>query len=326
MKLKVAFSALVAAMVLSFALAGTAVAKEGGLVIQAPADSNCFFSNGSPGCDDAECEAIVAAIDPFCVDVTWDSICADEALTSCTIDGVPDDLANFRVNKTFVDNNPGKVEVNLTCTGGLPLNQSFEISEDRGVTFTLESFTDGQPTCTVEEVVPAGYEAEYTAGGGGSPSSEPCQFQGVTGGTSYVCNITNIPVPVGVEVEAVWDDQTAENGLPEEAFASLNCINVPTGPSSFNWNISGDFTFTASVVPDVDGTTVCTVVYGSMVSAVEGSGCEAPISVTQDGGDQSCTITFGAFFEGIPTISQYGMAILVLLMLGIGFVGFRRFV
>jgi hypothetical protein len=32
-----------------------------------------------------------------------------------------------------------------------------------------------------------------------------------------------------------------------------------------------------------------------------------------------------AFYEGIPTLSQYGMAILALLMLGIGMVGFRRY-
>ena len=32
------------------------------------------------------------------------------------------------------------------------------------------------------------------------------------------------------------------------------------------------------------------------------------------------------FFEGIPTLSQYGLALMALLMLGIGFVGMRRFV
>ena len=31
------------------------------------------------------------------------------------------------------------------------------------------------------------------------------------------------------------------------------------------------------------------------------------------------------FFEGIPTLNQYGLAVLVLLMLGIGVIGFRRF-
>ena len=38
-----------------------------------------------------------------------------------------------------------------------------------------------------------------------------------------------------------------------------------------------------------------------------------------------CTIVNTVFFEGIPTLSQYGMAIMALLMLGLGFAGFRRF-
>ena len=39
----------------------------------------------------------------------------------------------------------------------------------------------------------------------------------------------------------------------------------------------------------------------------------------------SCTFENTLFFEGIPTLSQYGLAILVLLTLGVGMVGFRRF-
>jgi hypothetical protein len=44
------------------------------------------------------------------------------------------------------------------------------------------------------------------------------------------------------------------------------------------------------------------------------------------GNGASCTIINTVFFEGIPTLGQYGMAILALLMLGVGFVSFRRFV
>ena len=40
----------------------------------------------------------------------------------------------------------------------------------------------------------------------------------------------------------------------------------------------------------------------------------------------SCVVTNSIFFEGIPMLSQYGLAILALLMLSIGMVGFRRFV
>ena len=60
-------------------------------------------------------------------------------------------------------------------------------------------------------------------------------------------------------------------------------------------------------------------------SAVVSSGCSSYIDVDFDE-NKSCTITNTTFFEGIPTLNQYGMAILALLMLGVGFVGFRRFV
>jgi hypothetical protein len=43
-------------------------------------------------------------------------------------------------------------------------------------------------------------------------------------------------------------------------------------------------------------------------------------------GSHTCTFTNTVFFEGIPTLSQYGLAVLVLLTLGVGFVGLRRFV
>jgi hypothetical protein len=45
--------------------------------------SNCCEANGGLGCDDAECQAAVCAVDPFCCDTAWDGICADEAVSLC---------------------------------------------------------------------------------------------------------------------------------------------------------------------------------------------------------------------------------------------------
>jgi len=39
--------------------------------------------NGLPGCKDTECCEAICAIDPFCCDVFWDSICAGEANALC---------------------------------------------------------------------------------------------------------------------------------------------------------------------------------------------------------------------------------------------------
>ncbi|MHC5029074.1 MAG: hypothetical protein ACYTGR_20175, partial [Planctomycetota bacterium] len=44
---------------------------------------DCCIANGSPGCDDAGCEATVCAADPFCCDTEWDQICADAAADLC---------------------------------------------------------------------------------------------------------------------------------------------------------------------------------------------------------------------------------------------------
>ena len=39
--------------------------------------------NGTPGCDDPECCTLVCGADPFCCDVEWDPICAEEAQQQC---------------------------------------------------------------------------------------------------------------------------------------------------------------------------------------------------------------------------------------------------
>nr|MCH9687305.1 hypothetical protein [Deltaproteobacteria bacterium] len=41
--------------------------------------SDCCAANGTPGCDDAACEATVCGLDPFCCSNSWDGICAGAA-------------------------------------------------------------------------------------------------------------------------------------------------------------------------------------------------------------------------------------------------------
>ena len=47
---------------------------------------DCLEANGTPGCENGECEAAVCAVDPFCCDVFWDGICAAEAADICVPD------------------------------------------------------------------------------------------------------------------------------------------------------------------------------------------------------------------------------------------------
>lgn len=46
-------------------------------------EGDCCVANGSPGCNDEECEDIICSSDPFCCSTEWDENCADEASQLC---------------------------------------------------------------------------------------------------------------------------------------------------------------------------------------------------------------------------------------------------
>ena len=53
-----------------------------------PASGACDVPNGTPGCEDLDCCNSVCAIDPYCCDTAWDSICVSETAVAC-FDGDP---------------------------------------------------------------------------------------------------------------------------------------------------------------------------------------------------------------------------------------------
>lgn len=46
-------------------------------------DESCFCAHASTGCNNVECCGVVCAIDQFCCDVSWDSLCVGEANQMC---------------------------------------------------------------------------------------------------------------------------------------------------------------------------------------------------------------------------------------------------
>ena len=258
----------------------------------------------------------------------------------------------FRVTKHFTDGNPMGVEVTITCNTGLPLSQSKEINENEHVEFVMTTFTPGELDCDIEEVVPEGYSPSYEASATESgfalsisDDAAGCHFEDVGFG-GFVCNIVNAPDTVLIEIEKEWIIGRMRDSYFETDYRlTLYCdgeivdgdddCGVPfsqqrglDGPSDDGWckSFIGDSSdiFTAQVIPQYP-TTQCTVVEETYSDAVEvENGCQ-DLEVSAGQG-ASCKITNMVFFEGIPTLNQYGMAILALLMLGVGFVGFRRFV
>jgi len=270
---------------------------------------------------------------------------------------------NFTVTKDFSDDNPAPVMVTLTCNTGIPLVQSFEITESTSVDFVVTDYESGAMNCSVTEEPVPGYEAFYAASGdSASDNIGGCNFTAVAGGDANACAITNIAGPGTFTLNKEWvvSEETGEE-VAREALMFIACdreilfVDVefdpdydgPLGDVEDIYFASGPLYGNSSAIAVVDtsnGPARCTGGEFSELGLIIQSGVEVtsdcpPFSTdggetTTDpstwlevtsGGNAECTVTNTVFFEGIPTLSQWGMAIMALLMLGVGMIGFRRF-
>ncbi len=255
-----------------------------------------------------------------------DTIGLDDILFADAGGVVPDPVARFHVTKTFEDLNTAEVEVTLTCNGGLPLQQSAMISggDIAGVTFTVTEIQPGQTDCEVTETgSPDGYTVSYNN----------CSWTDVTPGLRS-CVVENAVDDVTFTVTNLWEITADGSEVNTSTEITIVCDSEITTSGATEVNGSWVYSETASgtvdsvvvaVVPNLPFTT-CSASNdaGDRVSGVEvdDSACQSmQLSVDNDA---ACTISNTVFFEGIPTLSQYGLAILLLLTMGVGFAALRR--
>jgi hypothetical protein len=227
------------------------------------------------------------------------------------------------------------------------------------VEFVVTDFDQGELDCTVsEDPVPTGYSPSYECDSNSLGTCDtgdesdlddyfegPCVYNDVDTSErldeeeswQHLCVVRNYPDPVEVVVSKVWEFAGNEtHGIDPYYVLTLTCNNEIVTEGAVDggdgwWSISftnesgtADAEYSALVIPDWDGGTDCEVYESGQDSAVEvDNGCSSLLAELGDGDE--CTIVNTVFYEGIPTLSQYGLALLALLMLGVGMVGFRRF-
>jgi hypothetical protein len=193
----------------------------------------------------------------------------------------------------------------------------------------------------------------------GTPSNLPggCRYEGAVGGEQFRCEIWNTLQSVEVEVTKKWFDEHPEFNNSFWARVKWECVNAREEyydgrylhdgglitdyghlyfkDDDFDEDNEAEESFWVFPNWDVENDpTVCEVRERIKDSSVESddSDCEElklyPGIVTLNKDDEpvgaTCTIVNTRIYEGIPTLSQYGLALMALLMLGVGLVGFRR--
>jgi hypothetical protein len=195
-----------------------------------------------------------------------------------------------------------------------------------------------------------------------SDGTTACGWLDVQADDTNLCGIFNRPAPVDVDVHKVWEIVGATQAdFSADVRISLTCDarivdgdpigdgewrayswlheedgdfddedDEYTGMGTANFEVIPEF-YSTAIDPDDQEYTECWAnenIQDNAVEVTNGCGVDAESSTLEVavGMGDECTITNTVFFEGIPTLSQWGMAIMALLMLGAGMVGFRRII
>ena len=242
-----------------------------------------------------------------------------------------DNIATVTVTKWFSDNNPATVPVHLSCFGGSTLDQDKNISQSQSVTFNVVDPAPGT-NCFVTEGSAPGYSPQY---------SEECEITDIDVEEDYVCEIDNyLDAVVGTVFKEWVIEGDGGDAIDGDYKIKVYCDSFIFDYDYSNgyyvkkfhvYNDTGPKAFTFGVLPNWNGGTHCWAQEEAYDSSVEqSSSCGhsidyAGILLTVGSAGDDCTITNTVFYEGIPTLSHYGLAILALTMLGLGVAGFRRY-
>lgn len=256
-------------------------------------------------------------------------------------DTPPEGSASFVVQKQYVDgNDETPVTLNISCNGGFIGQESFTVQPNEGafgpmeVRFVVTEFQDGQLDCDIWESEPANYSATYQciSDGACTGAADKCVFENVASDQDNICLVRNYPNPAEITVTPEWTYGEAEAGLGDEILLELVCTNAYGGDGEWTgddmrwlWAFDSESApRTAQFEPLANSSRCQTQVVGRTTAVESISTCNEPVPVAP-GGALNCVVSNTVFFEGIPTLSQFGLFIIASLMLLTGLWSVRRF-
>lgn len=271
-------------------------------------------------------------------------LCSNNLVASAAASVSFDFSTNYVIFQVTKDFDPDlkveqPVDVNIRCNAGRPLTNSFTITESTDVQFTVTFFEPGALDCEVwEEPVPAGFVPGYVAGrvsgvGDFDDDENGCYYTNVGNGF-FTCDVTNTRAPGTFTANKVWeyDEEDLIIDIDENVLITIYCDSPilngqETQPGI--WTVSDTVIDGGSVTAELDpngGTALCWAEEEFAQSDIVSSFDDCDVQKVPVGSEVECTFYNTVVFEGIPSLNNYGLALLALLMAGIGMVGFRRMI
>ena len=348
------------------------LSPRGGLMLapRGEGTGDCCASNGTPGCSDGSCEAAVCVVDSFCCDTAWDSICATEAASICSVCGGGETLPVGTTPIFCVEEIPQRAPTGLPPVSSccIPTGSSgCDDSTCQATVCAIDSFCcqtawdsicvgEAQELCsplcgtsnscsfdlTVQDVEPpqltvpadisVGTDApacaatvEFAVGasdncpGVGVPSCDPSAGSSFALGTNPVaCTVSDAAGNGGAGGFAVnvFDDDPPALVCPADIFAQVPpgvlawpvSYDEPTPTDNCPGATAGCAPPSGSDFPVGTTTTTCVATDGAGLTA----GCDFDVTVA------SATI------QEIPTASRLGLAALAALLAGAALLVLRR--
>ncbi|MCH7506814.1 MAG: IPTL-CTERM sorting domain-containing protein [Proteobacteria bacterium] len=262
--------------------------------------------------------------------------------------------ATYDVRLNFNPNTGApETTANIQCTIGVPIADAIANLGNNDLNKPFDPVTydaQGIDVCVVTVVAVEGYTPTYTATVSSGAAlisggiNSPCSFQPGEDAQEFSCAVVMNGTVGTFKVTKNWANVDVGGDSVDGSYSmELACDKaiIGTGGTSVvnpvsDTDLQGNdtrtwtqtTTSTLTFIVDVSTTGIlpnCWATEDVADSSVESDGNCGSREIGL-GGFSECVITNTVFFEGIPTLNQYGLAIMALLMLGVGFVGFRRFV
>ena len=161
---------------------------------------------------------------------------------------------NFQVSVSFEPDHSESVQVTLTCNGGLPLEQSFEVTEEKGVTFTVLEFSPDY-SCTLHQAAVKGFDTAYAANG--EASDDACIFSGDNLVGNNSCVISNTWLGNYTTLFEVGMNFTDDN--PMEVEVAVACSGATSVTATVDKRVSESSPATFEVTWPATVSASCTV-------------------------------------------------------------------